>query len=102
LKLNLGGMLGETVARAGRGRMTLGIRPEDLAPAPGGDTLFPRGEVELVEDLGSDRFLHVVCDGAELIARAEKDAPVSRGDVIGLDASPASLHLFLKGARIEL
>jgi multiple sugar transport system ATP-binding protein len=101
LQLRLGALLGEVLARAGRGRFTLGVRPEDLAPASQGGNFLTRGEVELVEDLGSDRFLHVTSEGVELIARAAKDTAISRGDVIGLDASPASLHLFHNGGRVE-
>jgi multiple sugar transport system ATP-binding protein len=85
---------------AGRS-LTVGIRAEDLQPLEGGDGWI-RGEVEMVEDLGSDRFVHVKCDSTDLIARAGREVSFRPGDTIGLNAAPEQLHFFQDGKRIEL
>jgi ABC-type sugar transport system ATPase subunit len=102
LKLDLRGIVGEALARIQSGGVTLGVRPEDLKPAAVPGNFLPRGEVELIEDLGSDRFLHVISDGVELIARAAKDSAGSRVEVTGLNATAGALHWFRNGARLEI
>jgi ABC-type sugar transport system ATPase subunit len=101
LKLNIADLIGQPLARIANGALIIGIRPEDLQPATGSEG-FIRGELELVEDVGSDRFLHLLCDGVELIARAGKDVALKRGDLIGLNVDAGALHLFRAGTRIEL
>ena len=102
LKLDLRGIVGEALARIQSGGVTLGVRPEDLKPAAVPGNFLPRGEVEFIEDLGSDRFLHVISDGVELIARAAKDSAGSRVEVTGLNATAGALHWFRNGARLEI
>jgi ABC-type sugar transport system ATPase subunit len=101
LKLDMGALLARPLAQLPNGKLTLGIRPEDLQPS-GGAEGFIRGEIELVEDVGSDRFLHLLCDGVELIARAVKDIGLKRGDSVALDVDASALHLFSAGKRVEL
>ena len=101
LRLNLSTLLGQKVSQLSRGTVTMGIRPEDLQAAGDADGLI-RGEVEIIEDLGSDRFLHLLCDGVELIARAGKDTGHRVGDKVGLNAAPNALHFFQAGTRIKL
>ncbi len=101
LKLDLAALLGQPLAHMAANALTIGIRPEDLQPAAGSEG-FIRGEVELVEDIGSDRFLHLLCDGVEIIARAGKDVALKGGDVVDLAVDPNALHLFQAGKRVEL
>jgi multiple sugar transport system ATP-binding protein len=100
-KLDIAALLGKPLTRVAKGKMIIGIRPEDLPPAPSAQS-FLRGEVELIEDIGSDRYLHLLCDGAELIARAGKDVALRRGDLVGIDVAAHALHFFRAGARVEL
>ncbi len=100
LKLNLAALLGQKADRLTAGPATIGIRPEDLQVAGGADGLI-RGEVEIIEDLGSDRFLHLLCTGVELIARAGKEAGLRVGDAVGVNIAPHALHFFRAGTRIE-
>jgi multiple sugar transport system ATP-binding protein len=101
LKLDIAALLGRSLTGVTDGRITTGIRPEDLQPATSGAG-FIRGEVEIVEDIGSDRFLHLLCDGVELVARAGKDVTLDRGELVGLDVAASALHFFRAGTRIEL
>jgi len=79
--------------------MTVGVRPEDLHPGgPGG--AWVAGEVEIVEDLGSDRFVHLRCGNLELIARMPAGVPLKRGQTLNLAAEGNRLQLFYQGRRI--
>ena len=100
LKLDLGALLGQPFSNLTAGPLTIGIRPEDLQPATGGGVI--RGEVEIIEDIGSDRFLHLLCDGVELIARAGKDVGLKQGEPADLDVAANALHFFRAGRRVEL
>jgi sn-glycerol 3-phosphate transport system ATP-binding protein len=70
------------------GPVTLGLRPEDLAPAPGPLSLA----VGYVEDLGSERLVHGRLGGVDLTARLPADAPLS--DRLTLSVPRDRLHLF--------
>lgn len=101
LRLDLAGLLKVTLARLAGRSLTLGVRPEDLHLADA-DQGWISGIVDLVEDLGSDQFLHVRCNGIDLVARAGREASVRPGDRIGLNVDSERLHLFLDGKRIDL
>src|SRR5579863_3863007 len=56
-------------------RLTLGLRPEHLAPIPNGAApVTLRARVELIEPLGSEALLHVRSADGELTARVAPDA----------------------------
>jgi multiple sugar transport system ATP-binding protein len=99
-QLDIAAVLGQPCTRITGGKITLGIRPEDLQPAAGAGHSI-RADVELVEDIGSDRFLHVVCENVELIARAGKDVAAKAGDRLGLSIASNGLHFFRDGTRVE-
>jgi ABC-type sugar transport system ATPase subunit len=101
LNLDIAALLAQPLTGLTGGALTLGIRPEDLQPVTRGSG-FISGEVELIEDIGSDRFLHLLCAGVELIARAGKDVSQKPGDLVGLNVAPGGLHLFRAGVRVEL
>lgn len=84
---------------AGR-TLTVGIRPEDLRLSSQ-DKASMQGEVEIVEDLGSDRFVHFTCGSVELVARMTARAPVNRGEIVHFAAEASRLHLFYQGKRIQ-
>jgi len=80
--------------------VTVGVRPEHLVPT--GDTASPlRIEVKLVEHLGADTIVYGTCsaiDAAEgsglMTLRLNGHHLPAMGEMIGLGADPADLHLF--------
>jgi multiple sugar transport system ATP-binding protein len=75
--------------------ITLGIRPEGLAIAEGESgpgTLDV--DVELVEPLGSEIYLHGRTSGLPIVARIGPDHPVAVGDRVTLTFDPGRLHFF--------
>ena len=89
-------------ATALRGQdVTLGIRPEHLSFAQADDAIIA-GVIELVEDLGADRFIHVDCSGVNLVVRSSGQESFRRGDGLSLKASPDKFHVFHQGSRQNL
>jgi ABC-type sugar transport system ATPase subunit len=100
LRLDLAGLLKITLARSAGQFLTLGIRPEDFHLTDAGHAWIS-GIVDIIEDLGSERFLHIQCDGIDLVARAGRERSFQPGDRVGLDVDGDRAHLFLDGKRIE-
>jgi multiple sugar transport system ATP-binding protein len=89
------------------GEVAVGVRPEDLALV--GDGAGIPVTVELVEELGSDAFLHGSIQGAGgdadhptlIVARVNPTAPPEKGQTVHL-APSKNLHFFdtANGARV--
>ncbi|MDB5539654.1 MAG: glycerol-3-phosphate transporter ATPase [Devosia sp.] len=75
---------------------TIGIRPEHMRISrESGD--WP-GRVGVAEHLGSDTFLHVHVDGAELqTVRTEGDKDFAPGDQVWLSPDPSRIYRFDRG-----
>jgi len=100
LRLDLASLLKQSLTRSAGRSLTLGIRAEDFEIADNAQAWI-RGEIELVEDLGSDRFVHLKCDDLDLIARIGREVTLRAGDTIDLNLAPDRLHFFQDGKRIE-
>jgi multiple sugar transport system ATP-binding protein len=84
------------------GSYTLGVRPEDFTIAENGRIA---AEVEVVEPMGSDNFLHLRISDTdqEITARVSSTFHPDDGDVVELDFDPADVHLFQEnGDRIDI
>ena len=80
--------------------VTLGIRPEDLLPTNPDHTSI-QGEVDLVEDLGSDKFVYLGCAGVRLVVRLSATDPARRGQSLHFKTDMERLHVFYQGERIN-
>ncbi|AWV07146.1 ABC transporter ATP-binding protein [Marilutibacter maris] len=75
------------------GRVTLGVRPEDLTLAEAGAGTLP-ARVEVVEAVGSEAFLNLDCGGRALVVRVPpRDLP-RVGDRVHWRPLPERLHFF--------
>ena len=101
LRIDLSEILKDHPDRCREGALTLGIRPEDLRPTHDGKPSIS-GEVEIVEDLGSDRIIHLKCGDKELVVRLPGHASVRQGEILDLTADPGRLHLFSGNERLDL
>jgi ABC-type sugar transport system ATPase subunit len=84
-----------------RALVTVGIRPEDLVPCAPREAWFS-GAADFVEDLGSDRFVHISCRHLRLVARLPARFPIQRGDTVNLKSDFKRVHLFHEEQRINL
>jgi multiple sugar transport system ATP-binding protein len=83
-------------------KVTLGIRPEDvtLQGRNGGDRHGDaRGEVHLIEPIGSDKYVTIRLGAEELMARASPRFPVRREEVVNLQFEWAHAHIFDSNGR---
>jgi multiple sugar transport system ATP-binding protein len=83
-------------------RLTIGIRPENIALAGPDEAGAVPGCVELIEAVGADSFLSVaVADGTSVTARVPAEFGVAEGDRIHLRFPPHRLRFFdATGKRI--
>jgi multiple sugar transport system ATP-binding protein len=85
----------EALGKATSGNVTVGVRPENLEIC--GEDQGIRAEVLLVEELGSDAFVHAAVQeqGEEvvLVARVDPRHPPAKGDTVSL-APTQDVHVF--------
>jgi len=77
-------------------RVSLGVRPENLRRADGGEPgpgTFAL-EVDLVEPLGSELYVYGTIDGKRVVARLGPERAVEPGTRVLLSPDPAHLHFF--------
>ncbi|MCF7220218.1 ABC transporter ATP-binding protein [Marilutibacter chinensis] len=82
-------------------RVTLGIRPEDLALAEAGPGALP-ARVEVVEAVGSEAYLNLDCDGHPLVARVPPWRLPSAGELVHCRPAAERLHFFDPGSGERL
>jgi ABC-type sugar transport system ATPase subunit len=90
----------QRAALAGRegARITLGVRPEHLAPAEDGIA----ARVDLVETLGSETLVHASYDSGALVARITTGAVPAVGDPVRFAARADAVLLFEPGSGASL
>jgi multiple sugar transport system ATP-binding protein len=86
----------ETLRRYSGGRVTLGVRPEALRLANGGDPAEYAFDstVEVVEPLGSEILLDVRAGANLLVARVDPATRVKVHETVQLAFDPERLHFF--------
>lgn len=75
------------------GRVTLGVRPDDLLPTPAPDG---RARVTLIELLGPRAIVTITADGAVLtsVVEAQRLSGISEGATVALAVRPGAAHVF--------
>jgi len=88
--------LGERVRRYVGQPLTLGIRPEDLRIANGGDPaeLSFGATVEVVEKLGAETLLDVSVGSSQMVASVEPTSRARPSEQIRLAINPERMHFF--------
>ncbi|NKX52505.1 TOBE domain-containing protein, partial [Arthrobacter deserti] len=86
----------DVLSQAHGATVTLGVRPEDLEPAPAGEGLAI--EADVVEELGADAYLygHTQLHGTryDVVARADARKPPVKGETSWYHPRPGHVHLF--------
>lgn len=72
-------------------RVTVGIRPHDVVPAEGGGI---RAQVEVLEALGTESFVHCRVGDSPFVARLEGDARPAPATELRLHVQTDRVHLF--------
>lgn len=77
----------------------VGIRPEDIMIAQGAENSF-KAEVEMISNMGSEKYIHARLGSTSLTVRASKEIPFRSKETISLVFPPSKLHIFLDGRRV--
>jgi sn-glycerol 3-phosphate transport system ATP-binding protein len=93
------GQLALIPAPAGRsGKITIGIRPEDIMPDGAGEIPL---DIAIVEELGAHRLLHGTLDGQPISVHVGKDSVVTTGPLrVTLKSDAVSLFDTETGMRL--
>lgn len=89
---SMGSMLGPVSVEDGE--YTLGIRPEDVKPAPSGSLCC---SVEVVETLGNEKVVIGNVEGEQLTARIDPDVEVVPGGSFRFQLNLERVHFFRPG-----
>ncbi|MEY8096574.1 ABC transporter ATP-binding protein [Falsihalocynthiibacter sp. S25ZX9] len=80
------------------GKVTIGIRPEDIVPDENGDITI---DVTLVEELGAHRLLHGTLAGQDISIHVDKDNIINVGSLrVSLKPNAVSLFDAITGGRL--
>lgn len=81
----------------------VGIRPEDIRIARDSHECEGalKAGIEMISNVGAEKFIHARTGTADITVRCEKDAPFQAGETIFLIMPASGLHLFETGRRIE-
>lgn len=71
----------------------LGVRPEELSLARTEDDGI-RGRIEVVEDIGEARLLHLSVGDKLIVAKSPAREGIAEGEFVGLKLVPERCHLF--------
>jgi ABC-type sugar transport system ATPase subunit len=91
--------LGHLQAPSGENVVEVGIRPEDIVVGQGAGTVI-RAEVEMISNVGTDKYIHAQLGGASITVRAPKEATFQPGQIVSLVIDPKRLHIFYEGRRL--
>src|SRR5512132_3670526 len=87
------GSLPATVSLPAGTEVTVGLRPEHLAPSTQADASLA-GRVAIVEALGADTLLHLDVGGRNVIARLPHGVMPAIGTTLHVRANPERVYLF--------
>lgn len=74
--------------------VTVGIRPESFLSTETQNILTIKVKLEIVEQMGSEVYLHFVLDDSQFIARVKPDKNFRHGDELNLYFNTVSAHFF--------
>ncbi|MEP7454077.1 sn-glycerol-3-phosphate ABC transporter ATP-binding protein UgpC [Phyllobacterium sp. SB3] len=79
-----------------------GIRPEHCRLVPAGTVNSVPAGVDFVEELGSERIVHVEIDGLGFAVSVEEDQFFDQGAITGLQLPAEHIHLFSRETGLRL
>jgi multiple sugar transport system ATP-binding protein len=83
-----------------------GIRPEDIwcgnHPAEEGAPEPFTAQVDMVEPVGHEFYLHLNLGKQQIVARAPRSSPAAPGDIIGISIDESRMHIFDRDSQEAL
>jgi ABC-type sugar transport system ATPase subunit len=78
----------------------LGIRPEDVEIGPERKENVLQGYVEMISNVGAEKYIHTRVGKTTLTVRAPKEISLRPRETVFLAINPERLHIFHQGQRI--
>jgi ABC-type sugar transport system ATPase subunit len=78
----------------------VGIRPEDIKVGRVQEQA-QMARVEMISDVGSDKYIHASIGETTFSIRAPKNSPFQHGETIPVVMPPSNLHVFHHGRRVN-
>ena len=91
--------LGRLQLNLEEGEVELGIRPEDIGIGQGGTGVL-EAKVEMLSNVGSEKYVHARLGQEGLTIRTPKDAAFEPGEVIPVTIDSHRVHIFYEGRRM--
>ena len=85
--------LADTALKTGE-QVTLGVRPEDTEIVTTEADSDLRGEVHLIEPVGSDKYVSIRLGEDECMVRTSPRLPLQKGQAVGLTLAWPRVHIF--------
>ena len=85
--------LADTALKTGE-QVTLGVRPEDTEIVTTEADSDLRGEVHLIEPVGSDKYVSIRLGEDECMVRTSPRLPLQKGQAVGLTLAWPRDHIF--------
>lgn len=82
--------------------LVLGIRPEHIYDEMKQDSIEFEGEVDLMEMLGSEKYLYINIDNTKLVVKVNSDNPVITGEKIKLYIDSEKMQFFNKETELNV
>ena len=82
------------------GEVEVGFRPEDVKIVETGTGTL-HAKVEMVSDVGSEKYIHTRIGQEYLTLRAPKNTSFRPNEIINLAIDVTRLHIFQKGVRVD-
>lgn len=82
--------------------LVLGIRAEHIYDEMKANTIEFEGEVDLVEMLGSEKYLYLNIDNSKLVVKVNSDNPVATGDKTKLYIDSEKMQFFNKETELNV
>ncbi|MBC8419680.1 MAG: ABC transporter ATP-binding protein [Desulfobacterales bacterium] len=83
------------------GEVEAGIRPEDIRIRGTAERPL-HATVEMISDVGSEKYIHAHLGNENMTIRAPKDASFRPGQIIDFNIDVNRVHIFQKGIRVGL
>lgn len=74
--------------------MIVGVRPEHVEICPADEKCLFKLKVQLIEELGVEKYVHLASDGVELRVRLGQEVEIREGDWVPVMIREEHVHLF--------
>jgi multiple sugar transport system ATP-binding protein len=95
-------MSSRNVHLSGSNELIVGVRPEDFSIEAKNNEIGGLGQVKIVENLGSEKLIHVHLDNKAIIIKGNWEENIVSGDVIRIAPKIEKIHFFDPSSKTNI